>query len=106
MTLRTPPLTGSTRATAPPESPTQTPPAPTATPADEMPTWKERETRLVYGSMSSNCPVPGLVTQIPPSPAASPAGVAPRGIVASGWPLSGSILDSVLSVALMTHTDP
>src|SRR6516165_7096088 len=104
--FRTRPVTGSTRATAPPRSPTQTPPAPTATPADETPAGKERETRLVDGSTSSSCPVSGLVTQIPRSPAASPAGVAPRRIVFSTSPVPGSILDSVLSVMLATHTDP
>src|SRR5215469_11876255 len=104
-TFRTRPVTGSTRATAPPGSPTQTLPAPTATPADETPRGKERETRLVRGSTKSSCPLSELATQIPPSPAARPAGEAPNGMVASTPPLTGSILDSVASVALATHTD-
>ena len=57
------------------------------------------------GSTSSSCPVSGLVTQIPRAPAARPAGVPPRGMVASTRPLPGSILDSVPSVTLATHTD-
>src|SRR5215472_6135478 len=105
LTFRVRPVTGSTRATAPPESLTQTLPAPTATPADEAPTGKERETRLLRGSTKSSCPLSGLATHIPPSPAASPAGVAPRGMVTITRPLPGSILDSVASVALATHTD-
>ena len=100
------PVAGSTRATAPPESATQTLPAPTATPPGEPPTGKARETRLVRGLTSSSRPVSALVTQIPPLPAASPAGALPSGIMAATRPLACSIRDSVLSVSLATQTDP
>src|SRR5215471_17869808 len=103
---RTAPVTGSRRATEPPGRLAQTPPAPTATPAGEPSTGKARETRLVRGSTNSSCPLSGLVTQIPPSPAARPPGVLGRGMVTRGRPLAASILDSVLSVTLATHTDP
>ena len=82
------PVAGSTRATVPPESATQTLPAPTATPPGEPPTGNARETRLVRGSTSSSRPVSALVTQIPRAPAASPAGALPRGMVATTRPLA------------------
>jgi hypothetical protein len=98
-------VTGFTRATAPPESLTQTLPAPTATQAGETPAGKAWETRLVCGSTSSSRPLSGLATQIPRSPAARPAGALPKEMVARTLPLPGSILDSVLSVMFATQTD-
>src|SRR5215472_9819403 len=92
------PVHGSKRATLPLASATQTPLAPTATPAGELPTETDRDTRLVRESTSARPPVPALATQTPPAPVARPVGGLPRGMVAMTWPLPGSILDSVLSV--------
>ena len=89
----------------PPESATQTLPAPYATLPGELPMGKARETRPPCRSLSSKRPVPELVTQIPrPQPPAQP--VLPSAMVARVRPLRESILDSVLSVTLATQTDP
>src|SRR5262252_7239051 len=100
------PVTGSKRATVPVESAIQTLPAPVVTAAGELPTGTTRDTLLVRGSTSMRRPGSVPATQIPRSLAARPAGAPPRAMVARTWPLRGSILDSALSVTLVTQTDP
>ena len=100
------PVRGSIRATVPLASA-----GPDAARADGhpglgLPTGMARDTRLVRGFTSARSPVSAPVTQTPRSPAARPVGVLPRGMVATTRPLPGSILDSVLSVAFATQTDP
>ena len=104
--VRTLPVRGSKRETAPPASATQTLPPPTARPSGPWPIAIAWDGRSSPGSTPSSCPVSWLVTQTAPAPAATPVGAPPRGMVATTLPVAAPILDSESLVTLATQTDP